>query len=270
MVRIVSNTEVWNVVLAAISPAARRCVEKSMDPLHPPPFQDFVLNAIEADAGTGKAGPLSMVLLGGVVAAAIANPAILTLEEAIRLARSASRIETGLDYKILTHLTRTSHNWPTGVPRPEIMRVLMVIDVISDCKRLALPLMKFAKLEQPHLRSKAVKLLARANRNPAWADLILADPNPRVRSNLIEEIAARIGPKAETLLRKGARDPHHRVAVTSLLGLCRLGDEPSLASLKKLAASGDQMHQRAAAWALGQLDQPDRSIPSTTAPHPIV
>ena len=229
-----------------------------------------MLSAIEADAAAGKAGPLSTLLLGGVVAAAIVDPSLLALGDALRLARAALRIDDGVDYKILTHLARPSREWPSGVPNAEIMRVLIVIDAISDCERLGLPLMKFAKLNQPHLRSKAVKLLARATGNPRWAESILTDPNPRVRANVIDEIAAQLGAKAEPLLRKAAKDPHPRVSTAAMLGLCRLGDKNTRESLNHLAAHGDETHRRAAAWALGQLDQPVDSIPSTTAPHPAV
>jgi len=263
-----SNTELWNLALAAISPAARRCIEKSIDPAKLPPFQEFLLNAIETDAAAGKAGPLSALLLGGVVAAAIVDPSLLSLDDALRLARAAMRIDDGVDYKILTHVARPSREWPSGVPNAEIMRVLIVIDAISDCERLGLPLMKFARLNQPHLRSKAVKLLARATQNPRWAESILKDPNPRVRANVIDEIAAQLDAKAEPLLRRAARDPHPRVATAAMLGLCRLGDKSSRESLENLAAHGDDAHRRAAAWALGQLHRQAEAIPSTAVPHP--
>jgi hypothetical protein len=269
MTTVGSDTQIWDMVLAGASPADRTRIEKATDTVNPPPFRDFVMNAIEADGDAGKPGQLSRLLLEtGIVVTAISNPALLTLEDALRLATAAARIDSGLDHKILAHLTRASRRWPKEVPKPEIMRALTVIDAISDCERLVFPLMKFAKIEQPHLRSKAVKLLARGNRNPNWADAILADPNPRVRSNLIEEIAAQIGRKAEPLLRKGVKDPHHRVATTSLLALCRLGDEGSCEALKTLATEGNDMQRRAAAWALRHLEKPAEPIPSIEAPHP--
>lgn len=272
MATVSSDTHIWDVVLAEVSSTARACIEKVIDTSNPPPFRDFVVSAMEADGDAGKPGELSMVLLeSGVIVTAISNPALLSLEDAVILATAAARIDIGLDHKILAHVARPSRRWPQEVPKPEIMRALTVIDAFSDCERLVLPLMKFTRIEQPHLRSKAVKLLARGNRNPSWADAILADPNPRVRSNLIEEIAAQIGLKAEPLLRKGAADPHHRVATTALLALYRLGDEASLEVLKTLQAEGDEMQRRAASWALRHLDPPvEDPIPSTEAPHPTV
>jgi hypothetical protein len=262
---ICSNDEVWKIALSSVSPAARKWILKATGSGERPVFHEFVIHTLEADADRGKVGALSVALLSGVVTAAIANPMLLTLDDAIRLARAASRLDAGLDYKILSHLTR-GREWPAGIPKPEIMRVLTVIDAISDCDRLVVPLMKFAKLRQPHLRSKAVKLLARANQNPAWADLILLDPNPRVRANLIGEISATIGVKARHLLRRGTQDRHHRVATTALLELSKLGDEGSRTALNRLADGGDETQRKAAAWALRQLE----ATPSTTAPHPTV
>ncbi len=259
--RILSNTEIWNLVRTEVSPAARTWLEKAVEPVNPPPLLAFLLAAVE-----GISCPLSSLLLNTVVPAAIANPAVLGLEDALQLARSAVEVDSGLDHRILRHLARPSRTWPSEVPNAEIMRVLIIIDAISGCERLVLPLTKFAKLSQPHLRSKAVKLLARAHRSTNWASLILKDPNPRVRSNLIEEIAGQIGVEAGPLLRKGAEDPHHRVATTSLLALTRLGDQNSRQRLEDLALNGDEMTRRAAAWALGQLE----TNPSTSSPHPTV
>jgi len=222
---------------------------------NPPAFLDFACEVLDA-AAAGKSGAVASALLeNGIIAAAVSNPGVLALSEAIRLARAALRVDDRFDCKILSRLTDSSRHWPNGVPRAEIMRVLKVVDEISDCSRLLIPLMKFLKLPSRHLRSKAVKLLARASRNSTWADSVLGDADPRVRSNLIEGLAGNLGRNAEALLRKATQDRHHRVTVTALLALCRLGDEPSREMLELLKAEGSEAHRRAADWALRQLEQ---------------
>ena len=255
----------WSIVLAALPNFARARVEQAVG-ADPPSFLEFVMAALESGAPPAKPGPVASVLLeSGVVAAAISNPSLLPLEDALRLARAAMQLDSGLDYKILATLTSSHRVWPKDVPTLEIMRVLEVVDGISDCRRLAMPLMKFVSLPDRRVRSKAVKLLARASSNAVWADSILHDTDPRVRSNLVEGIAQHLGKKAAVLLRKAAEDPHHRVAVTSLLALSRLGDLTSREALEKMAVEGSELHRNAAAWALRQL----AATPSTSTPHPI-
>ncbi len=263
------NAEKWKSLLEAVSPAARVAMEKAFGSKLPPLFE-WLRDTVSRPCPAAAA-----LLHNGLVVSAISNPGVLSLNQAIELAQAASRIETGLDYKILSKVTGADRDWPRDIPRQQMMRVLQVIDATSDCQRLILPLMKFARLGQPHLRSKAVKLLARASRNPGWANAILGDPDPRVRSNLIEGLAGHLGNRAAAMLQSAARDPHHRVSVTALLQLARLGDSPSQERLQAMSAAGDDLHKRAAAWALRKLEESARAahagsaiIPSTAAPHP--
>ena len=242
-----SNAENWRTLLATASPAARSTIEKTFGENLPPLFECM------RDA-LSRPGPFAAAVLhNGLLIGAVSNPGVLSLAQAIEVAQAAIRIETGLDYKILSHTTSSARNWPYDIPRQEMMRVLQIIDGISDCRRLVMPLMKFAKLSQPHLRSKAVKLLARASRNSGWADSILSDPDARVRSNMIEGLVEHLGKNAIPMLKNAARDPHHRVAVTALLELARMGDAQSREALEKMSAESKDPHKRAAAWALRRL-----------------
>jgi len=170
------------------------------------------------------------------------------------LARAAARLGDPLDSKIIEHVARASRTWPEEVPEAEIVRTLEVIDAISDCERLVFSLMKFTKLPQPRLRSKAVKLMARGSRNSGWVARVIADPDPRARANLIDGLAEQTGDLV-ALLKQGAQDSHHRVALTSLLALCRGGDQASCEEIRRLAKDGDPNFRRAAEWALGQLQE---------------
>lgn len=233
-----------------------------------PAFLDYALEVLQT-ADPAKPGPLAAALLQNrTLISAFSDPSQLSLEQAIRLAQAAARFDHGLDHKILSNITNSARNWPHEVPRQEMMRALKVIEAISDCQRLMIPLMKFARLPQKHLRSKAVKLLARGSRNPGWADSILNDPDPRVRSNLIEGLSEQLGEKATPLLRRAARDPHHRVSITALLALARIGDRGSRETLEKMAAGSEDAHRRAAVWALRRLASATEPNPSSEPPHP--
>ena len=184
---------------------------------------------------------------------AVTTPALCPLPEALRLARAASRFDNRLDSKILRHLTTPARNWPESAPDSDILHVLEVIDAVSDCERLMLFLMRFVKAPNPHLQSKAVKLIARACRNPGWATVILSDPDARTRANLMEGLGAQDGPQIETLLRQGAADPVARVALNALLALSRKGDTESYQTICRLARDHRPDFKRSADWALKQL-----------------
>ena len=250
----VQNLEIWKSALAGLPLFARKQFEGVIDTATPPEFCHFIVETLESDAETGRRGTLSDLLLRNSLAAhAVSSPEICPLPEALRVARAAVQLDTRFDCQVLDDLTRPSRAWPEEVPEGEIAQVLAVVDAISDCSRLVLPLMKFSKLPHPHLRSKAVKLMARGTRNPGWINLILADADPRVRANLVEGVAAQIPERSAQLLRRAAHDPYHRVALTALLALCRNGDQASYEEIKRLADDRNPKLRKAAAWALRQL-----------------
>ena len=261
MAATLSSDEIWQPLLDGLSRYARDRVEallgsgQVLGAGELPPFFPFVVDAIEKDGAAGRPGVLSASLMDtGLVARAVSDPHILALPDAVRLARAAARLDNRLDDKLMTRLTGSTRVWPGGVPEIEIAHVLEVIDQISDCRRLVMPLMKFLKLPQKQLRSKAAKLIARASQNAGWAETVLKDSDPRVRANLIDGIAFQNGPQIDILLRHAAQDPNHRVAVTALLGLCQRGDQSSCDRIRRLPLEGDAAHRTAAEWALRQLD----------------
>lgn len=239
---------------AAAQPAARPRIQDLAASAGEVPFVEFNLGLLEGDAQAGKAGPGSITLLEtGAVLIAITDPELLSSPEAIRLATPAARLDPRLDAKILAAASAGSTDWPRDFSLPRVVRALELIDAVSDCRRLVIPLMKFIRVPEPAVRSKAVKLMARASRNREWVESVLSDPDPRVRCNLIEGFYAQMGPGAISLLRRAARDPHHRVASTALLFLAQLGDGGSREELHRLAQDSREMQRRAAQWALAKL-----------------
>jgi len=256
------DSDLWQTAWSGLPAYARARVENEIPPGDRPPFLEFLLKPLEADCATGRPTTLSRALLdSGLVVHAIVSPGILSAPDAIRVARAAIKLDLPLDAKLLVHLTRADRVWPEGVPEAEIARVFEVIDAVSDCRRLIMPLMKFLKLPQKHLRSKVVKLIARASQNPGWADMLLADPDPRVRSNLIEGLATQSGPAITEILQRASKDPHHRVSVTAMLELCRRNHSSSCDEIRRIAVEGDEPYRLAAEWALRQLESQPKPDP---------
>jgi hypothetical protein len=248
-----TNDATWRSLLGDLTPYNRARLEERFAADGFPPFFAYVIEAVEKDAEIGRISPVTSPLMESVVPNALSTPSILSLPEAIRLGKAAAKLDDHLDAKLLNRLTDQQRKRSAELPEVEVSRVLEVIGEISDCRRLVMPLAKFLKLPQQHLRSKVVKLIARASQNPDWAETLLADADPRVRSNLIDGISLQSGAQIDSLLRKAATDPHHRVATTALLELWRRGDEASGVEIRKLEAEGSPAHRRAAEWALRQI-----------------
>jgi hypothetical protein len=260
----------WDAILGMTPPGARARMKTLAELADQVPFVEFALALLQSDAAAGKPGPNSMTLLdSGVVVQVICDPD-LQIDQALSLAQAAALLDERIDAKILLALTSASHDWPRDIRLPQVARALELIDAISHCRRLTIPLAKFAKIADPKIRSKAVKLIARGSQNPGWMESVLIDPDPRVRCNLMEGLVSQMGHAAEPLLRRAAKDPHHRVATTALLALAQFGDAASRETLQQMATQEGEMFSRAAKWALGKLDEQATcaAIPSTTTPHP--
>jgi len=237
----------------------------------PPAFTDFVvgLYSHEESGGANPRWPGS-----SLVVRAVTTPILCPLPEALQLARAALRLDSQLDTKIVRHLGTPARNWPESASDDDILHVLEVIDAISDCQRLILFLMKWVKAPNPRVKSKAVKLIARACRNPSWAKVILSDPDHRTRANLIEGLGLQTGAQIKAVLIEGTADSDPRVALNALLALSRNGGVRSYQTICKLAHDRRPEFRRAAEWALRQMDagvtmeQEDTGAnPSTSVPH---
>jgi hypothetical protein len=256
------NRAIWRRAFSDILPLAREAIKEAIDLEDPPAFIDFVVDLFDHTEAKGlpPRWPGS-----NLVVRALSTPALCPLPEALRLARAAVRLDNRLDSKILRHLTTPARRWPESATDADILHVLEVIDAVSDCERLVFFLMKFVKSPNPRLKSKAVKLIARACRNPGWAKVILSDPDHRTRANLMEGLGLQTGAHVKSLLTEGAKDSAPRVALNALLALSRSGDTLSYQRICELAGDSRPEFQRAAEWALRQIDA--ATNPSTSVPH---
>lgn len=248
-----SRIDAWSVLLSGANQYTVDQLRRHIDLAEPPDFLEFTVSILEKDLPSGRPGSLgSLLLSSGIVARAVCEASILDRAHAMALAGLAARLDTLFDTRILNYLSALGSD-----PQQEnVLRGLEVVESISDCSRLVFGLMRFLSSPEGHVRSKVAKLIGRGTQNAGWVERAFADLDPRVRSNLLEGIASQPGqwpPHVFNLLRKGARDPHHRVAVTSLALLCRAGDEESCRALHALRDHPDTQFQRAAAWAITRL-----------------
>jgi HEAT repeat protein len=123
-------------------------------------------------------------------------------------------------------------------------------------------LRQFLRTPLERIRSRAVKLMVRVMPSMDWVEGVLTDPDPRVRSNLLETLmkyAPVYTGSLRMMLKKASLDPHHRVKVTALYLMASRNDRQSRAVLEALLASGDELTVSAARWAIGKLDSAKQS-----------
>src|SRR5579885_3396667 len=207
----------WDAILEMAPPSTRARLKDSIPSDPDINFVAFAIDLFEKQSDSALIGALADT---GIIVRLMCDPDLSSWTEARRLAEACVRRDPAFDAKILNGAASDRERMPNRVAR-----ALELIDAISDCRRLVIPLLKFAKLGDEKVRSKTNKLMARASQNGAWIESILADKDPRVRSNVIEGLFTQMGGGAERLLRRAAKDPHHRVSTTALLCLAKLGDE---------------------------------------------
>lgn len=145
------------------------------------------------------------------------------------------------------------HNIPPSVA----LRLLQILDQPLDCSRLTPYLIQLMRHPSQHVRSKCVLLLGRGNLNMSRTREYLASQDPRIRANAVESLWDREDASTVKILQECSGDSHHRVAVTALAGLSRMGNAKASARLVNLASSAEPVVRAAAAWGLGHAKRPE-------------
>lgn len=132
--------------------------------------------------------------------------------------------------------------------------LLDVIAAIDDVGRTNSLLVRFLRSPNPRVRSKVAESLLKITNSAETATSLLADPDDRVRANVIEGlwVQAHSAPVLQ-LLREHAESPVPRIALNALIGLCRGGESRATSRIAELAMLPNPPMQRAAVWAMGHL-----------------
>ncbi len=202
------------------------------------------------------AGFPDLLLRGGLLARAISVPALMPLETAVPLMKQALALDPSFDLQVLKHLTDPWRPWPDAIDSGEMERVLDLIRLtVGPRPQNSVTLQRFLKVPNAQVRARAVKMLA--NRNPVWVCESYKDPDPRVRSNLLEALLE--GQPQEVILEwrpfleEAVQDTHHRPQVTALYYLALSGDERAQKRLEQMLRDFRPPFRAAAEWAAKKL-----------------
>jgi HEAT repeat protein len=195
------------------------------------------------------------------VVQAIMDPRLTSLETAVSLARGLVATEPSLDApncaaRLIETLLAVAAGDIRKVAPAAALRALAVMEEISDGSRLSPCLLKLQRHPSAHVRSKVALLLGRVRVDLNQIKSLLASGDPRVRANALECLWGLRGPQVLSILQEASEDKHGRVAFNGLVGLCRAGDRNAYGRIEKMAGSADVARRAGAAWAMGELKDP--------------
>lgn len=192
------------------------------------------------------------LLIRGKILEQVLSDEDLSLPEAVKIGRLAIQIDPHMEVRLARRLAESV----AGGVQPDALdrapRLMSVLEKISDGSGILPSLVRVLRNADPHLRSKAVLMLARGNRGTNWVQSRLLDPDPRIRANAIEALWGVETETARELLLSVIDDPNNRVVGNALLGLYRLGDCRALAEVVKMAHHPFTAFRVTAAWLIGE------------------
>ena len=176
----------------------------------------------------------------------------VSLQDAVKIGRLAIEIDPHLEVRLARRLAESVTGGARRGAAERAPRLMSVLEKISDGSGIIPSLVRVLRNSDPHVRSKAVLMLARGNRSANWVHSHLLDPDARIRANAIEALWGVESETARDLLLSVIDDPNNRVVGNALLGLYRLGDSRALAGVMKMAAHPSTAFRATAAWLMGE------------------
>lgn len=189
------------------------------------------------------------------------DPALLSLEDDLAIARVVMQRDSLLDVKLARRITNTELRGGDGIDNARALRILEVLAVIADGTRILPMLIQVLREPDPRLRSKAALLVGRTSKNLQWVEQALREPDARLRANTIEALWSVDSEAVRAVLRAALRDPNNRVLGNALLGLYRLGDAGAIEPMLKMAEHPAPLFRATAAWVMGETADP-RFLPT--------
>jgi HEAT repeat protein len=184
----------------------------------------------------------------------LSDPA-LTLEQAVAAARNASVVYSMMDVSMARRLAGDGAS-PSRVAPDRAKRMMDILSEIAKGARAVGSLRGMVRHPDPHLRSKAVLMIGREQRNLDWVRHRMAEADPRVRANAVEALWGRHTEEARALLQAATSDPHNRVVGNALLELYRMGHLSAIAGLFRMAGEESALFRASGAWAMGETADP--------------
>ena len=138
------------------------------------------------------------------------------------------------------------------LPLRAIERGLGLLELISSGGRTLRPLFSLLKHNEPRIRSRVAVLFGKRVGNIQWAERIDAEPDARVRANIVEALWESTSDARSAIFLRALKDSDNRVVGNALWGLYLL--EPAKAATRMIALADhpDPRFRRTAGWVMGK------------------
>jgi len=191
---------------------------------------------------------LTMLIQSGTVLKWLCDPTIFTRIEASAIIRQLSRVDPQVDWKLI----EMAIDSPGDVHGAATLRMLDILSDASDALRIMGKLAQLSRHEDPRVRSKAILLMGRRNKNHKWVFNFLSESDARTRANAVESLWDVDTGGARAVLWEALGDADNRVVGNAVIGLYRLGDSSAIGFLQRLVRHDDAEFQATGLWAIQQ------------------
>ncbi len=222
----------------------------------------FVLAAVKLLTSTEEKSPgvqyvAGLMFQSNLLIDALLDKRILAQEAAIALARNLATAEPLLDVRLVRKMLANAGGDIGAVKAEAALRVLALVEAISDCQRLSSYFVQLMRHPSAQVRSKVALLLGRSNLNLNRIKIFLTSGDARLRANAVESLWGHRDRGVVAILWDASKDEHRRVAINALVGLCRAGEREAFERLRQLMASTDALTRAGVAWAMGEIGAPE-------------
>ncbi len=200
---------------------------------------------------------LTVLLQGDALEGLLSRPG-LAAERAADLGKAAAAIDSNFDVRLAGAIAASR-----DTDSASTVRLLDVLSGLSPRLTVLPHLTRLLESAEPRVRSKAALVAGKIRSDSNWAELCMAEADPRVRANAIEALWSALPEQASALLWAATRDPHNRVVGNALLALYRMADTGAMRAIADMVGHAEPAFRTTAAWIMGETGDP-RFLPLLT------
>lgn len=195
-----------------------------------------------------------LMFAGNLLLDPLLDERILHLDAAVALARNLAGVEPLLDVRLMQKMLADARGDVQNVRTVVALRVLSLLEAISDCSRVSSYLMLMMRHDDAEVRAEAALLLSLSSFNLNRIKAFANSENPMLRATALEALWGRKDTETMALFHEATKDPNRRVLLVALIGLTRAGDSEATRRLKEMGRSESPLVEAAAQWAAGEID----------------
>ncbi len=215
---------------------------------------------------TGEDSPghkylITLLVQNGLLVGDLPNPAYFSKEVSISLARKIAAIEPRLDTKLARMLPNRDGPGDSRTERECAERILDLLEATSTGARIVPLITHLMQCSDERLRARAALMIGRRLQNARSTEVLLKEPDPRVRANAVESLWGNDTPSARVLLWQALKDPNNRVAGNAMFGLYGLQEAGIIPYILEMARETKAELRMTAAWTMGETADP-RFLPA--------